>query len=211
MHASEARLYWYVQSGVWGRFAGSTETVLAQDFDTVGSSGIDGLIRSLDRWRGGNLRLDAQDFEAFGRGSRLYPVLYLLTRVLGARDLGSGLPLHSEMLGHLAGLQVHHIFPKAVICAAGYKRGEVNAVANFCFLTQATNLAIGKRHPHEYLAETQARYPGALESQWIPTDPALRYTDRYRDFLSARRDLLAVAANGFLDDLRHGTARTWLR
>ncbi|GDY33344.1 hypothetical protein [Gandjariella thermophila] len=110
-------------------------------------------------------------------------------------DLGTGLPLHNNMLGPLATLQVHHIFPKAVLNAHGYGRGEVNAVANFCFLTQNTNLAIGKKNPQDYLAEVQAKYPGALESQWIPTDPDLWTPERYPDFLAARRRLLADAAN----------------
>jgi hypothetical protein len=35
-----------------------------------------------------DLTVDGEDFERFGRGSRFYPLLYLLTRVLGARDLG---------------------------------------------------------------------------------------------------------------------------
>ena len=128
----------------------------------------DGLIASLERWRGGNLIIDGQDFEGFGRGSRFYPLLYLLTRVHGARDFGSGLPLHSHLLGHLTSLQVHHIFPKAVLYDAGYGRSQVNAVANFCFLTQDTNLAIGKRQPEDYFAEVEAKHPGALASQWIP-------------------------------------------
>ena len=66
-------LFWYINSALWGRFAGSTETVLTQDFDTVEQSGVDGLIRTLERWRGGNLAIDAQDFEGSGRGSRFYP------------------------------------------------------------------------------------------------------------------------------------------
>jgi hypothetical protein len=35
-----------------------------------------------------DLTVDGEDFEGSGRGSRFYPLLYLLTRVLGARDLG---------------------------------------------------------------------------------------------------------------------------
>lgn len=109
------------------------------------------------------------------------------------------------MLGHLTSLQVHHIFPKALLYKHGYGRSEVNAVANFSFLTQQTNLAIGKRPPEEYFAETEQKHPGALESQWIPTDPQLWRPDRYLDFLAARRELLANAANGFLAGLRDGT------
>ena len=132
-------------------------------------------------------------------------MLYLLTRVHGARDFGSGLPLHSHLLGHLASLQIHHVFPKAVLYAAGYGRSQVNAVANFCFLTQETNLAIGRREPEDYFSEVERKQPGALASQWIPQDPALWRIDRYPDFLAARRELLAQAANGFLDQLRSGS------
>ena len=199
-------LYWYIHSALWGRFAGSTETVLNQDYDTAARSGISGLISALERWRGGNLIIDGQDFAGFGQGSRFYPLLYLLTRVHGARDFGSGLPLHSHLLGHLTGLQIHHIFPKAVLYEAGYGRSQVNAVANFCFLTQDTNLVIGKRKPQDYFSAVEERHPGALASQWIPQDPALWRTDCYPDFLAARRELLAKAANGFLDELRSGNA-----
>jgi len=195
-------LFWYVHSALWGRFAGSTETVLNQDYDTVARSGVSGLIAALERWRGGNLTIDGQDFEGFGRGSRFYPLLYMLTRVHGARDFGSGLPLHSHLLGHLASLQVHHIFPKAVLYAAGYHLNQVNAVANFCFLTQDTNLAIGKQRPADYFRDVESKHPGVLASQWIPEDPVLWEIEAYPDFLAARRELLASAANTFLAGLR---------
>ncbi|MDQ2873590.1 MAG: hypothetical protein M3Y33_01675 [Actinomycetota bacterium] len=122
--------------------------------------------------------------------------------VHGARDFGSGLPLHSHLLGHLASLQVHHIFPKAVLYAAGYHRSQVNFVANFCFLTQDTNLAIGKQRPADYFREAESKHPGVLASQWIPQDPALWEIENYTDFLAARRELLADAANTFLTGLR---------
>lgn len=199
-------LYWYIHAGLWGRFAGSTETALARDYETVEHGGIDGLITGLERWRGGNLRIQPHDFEGFGRGSRFYPLLYLMTRVGAAQDFGSGLPLKKEMLGPLSSLQVHHLFPKALLYAHGYTRGEVNAVANFSFLTQKTNLEIGKRPPEEYFREVADKHPGALDSQWIPTDPSLWTIDRYRDFLNARRELLADAANTFLTGLRAGQA-----
>jgi hypothetical protein len=203
---TDRALFWYIHSALWGRFAGSTETVLNQDYETATRGGGGGLISSLERWRGGNLIIDGQDFEGFGRGSRFYPLLYMLTRVHGARDFGSGLPLHSHLLGHLASLQVHHIFPKAVLYDAEYHRSQVNAVANFCFLTQDTNLAIGKRRPEDYFEEAESRNPGVLASQWIPQDPALWRIDRYPDFLAARRELLADAANTFLGGLRSGVS-----
>src|SRR6478752_2463608 len=63
-------LYWYVHAAVRGRFAGSTETFLAKDLETVDRHGIDGVIQNLRRTCNGSLTIDAQDFEGAGRGSR---------------------------------------------------------------------------------------------------------------------------------------------
>jgi hypothetical protein len=162
------------------------------------------LIASLERWRGGNLDVQPHDFGGSTRGSRFYPLLYLLTRARGARDFGSGLELKAELLGKLSSLQVHHVFPKALL-RNSYERGQVNAIANFCFLTQQTNLTIGKREPEEYFVEAEAKHPGVLASQWIPADRDLWQVDRYLDFLDARRELLARAAQSFLAALRTGS------
>lgn len=205
VHQSKT-LFWYIHAALWGRFAGSTETFLQKDYETVERSGIDGLITALERWRGGNLNVQAHDFEGSTKGSRFYPLLYMLTRVQGARDFGSGLPLRAEMLGRLSELQVHHIFPKSVLYQAGYERAQVNAVANFCFLTQDANLVVGNRLPEDYFAEVEAKHPGVLASQWIPTDPGLWKVERYPEFLEARRELLAEAAQSFLTELRSGGA-----
>lgn len=68
---------------------------------------------------------------------------------------------------------MHHIFPKAQIYKLKHKRPEVNALANFCFLTKDTNLKIGDRLPEDYFPEIEAKHPGELASQWIPTDREL--------------------------------------
>ncbi len=199
-------LYWYIHSALWGRYAGSTETVLNQDYETASRSGISGLISSLERWRGGDLVVGGQDFAGSGRGARFYPLLYLLTRVNGAQDFGNGLSLHTQLPGHSTSIHLHHIFPKGALYEAGYRKSQVNAVANFCFLGRETSLVIGNREPAEYLSAVEAMHPGALASQWIPRDAALWRIDRYPDFLAARRELLAAAANSFLGQLRSGSA-----
>ena len=161
-------LFWYIHAGLWGRFSGSTESKLAQDYETLAASGLDGVIATLAQTRGGTLQVNPGDFTGFGMGSRFYPMLYLLTRVLGAKDLGTGLDLKATLLGKLSSLQVHHTFPKKVLYDAGYSRGEVNAVANFVFLTQETNLAISKTSPAQYLP------PNRRDHAWgpgIPMDP----------------------------------------
>lgn len=200
---SDKLLYWYIHAGMWGRYAGSTETVLNQDLKAIESGGLDALIANIAQMRG-DLRVRQGDFAGYSLGARFYKILYMLTRTLGARDFGTGIPLSAQMLGHLTSLQVHHIFPKARLYEAGYQRADVNAVANFCFLTQDTNLVIGAQRPEEYFERVEQDQPGALASQWIPMDRDLWKIDRYLDFLEARRELLASATNGFLDTLREG-------
>lgn len=198
--------YWYVHSFLWGRHTGATETALNQDLQALDNGGVDRLIDVLRRSRGGTLEVRPDDFVGSSMGSRFYPLLYMLTRVHKAQDLGSGVPLRDGMLGRLNSLQVHHIFPKARLREHGYNRAEINAVANFCFLTQDTNLRVGARNPADYLPEITMRAPGALESQWIPMDPDLWRVENYPDFLAARRELLSYAANDFLETLHDGPA-----
>lgn len=194
-------LYWYVHSFLWGRYAGSTESKINQDLTALKSGGLNEMIEVLRRSRA-DLTIRPEDFTGNSRGARFYPLLYLMSRTGKARDLAAGgLELSAHMLGKLAKLQVHHIFPKAKLYAAKYARGEVNAIANFCFLSQGANLEILDKAPHDYFLSTQEKFPGALESQWIPTDPALWTVDHYEDFLAERRKLLAEAANELLDAL----------
>jgi hypothetical protein len=195
---ADQALYWYVHAGLRGRFAGSTETVLAKDLETVDKAGIEGVLASLARSRKGNLSIDAEDFEGVGRGSRSYPLLYLLARVHQSRDLSTGRPLGQDS----SSLQVHEIFPKAALAKYGYSRGEVNAVANFAFLAPPSAAVFGKLEPSGYLMGCDEQ---GLRSQWIPEDPRLWQIENYREFLAARRELLASAANDFLDRLLAGT------
>ena len=204
---ADKALYWYIHVGLWGRFAGSTESMLAQDYEILRKSGLDGVVQEVERTRGGSLKISADDFKVNTMGSRFYPLLYLLTRVGAGKDLLTGVELQKSLLGNLSSLQVHHIFPKKVLRDAGYKRTEINAVANFCFLTQESNLIITKREPEDYFKQViKEAGEEALSSQWIPLDKKLWKIENYREFLSARRELLANAANGFLDSLLAGSA-----
>lgn len=203
-------LFWFVQAGMWGRFSGSTESYIDQDLGALegNEGGLDRLLEQLRLWHGG-LRVEPGHFIGWSLGARFYPVLYFLTRIGEARDWGTGVALKSRMLGRLSKLEVHHIFPKAQLYKAKFKRPEVNALANFCFQTKETNLEITDRLPEEYFPKFEARHPGGLASQWIPMDPELWKLKNYRDFLDERRKLLALETNRRLEDLLHGDRR-WL-
>jgi hypothetical protein len=204
---SDRLLFWYVQSAIWGRYSGSTESTLDRDLKVLEDAGdkLDALVHELRLWRG-SLRIAPDHFGGWSLGARFYPFLYLLTRVGEAKDLGTGIALKQQLLGKMNRLEVHHIFPKARLYKHGFAKGQINAIANFAFLTKDSNLRIRDRKPAEYLAEVETANPGALESQWIPTDRSLWELDHYLEFLEARKELLASAANRFLEGLLHGDA-----
>ncbi len=201
-------LFWYAQAGMWGRYSGATETILDRDLSIVQDSespalALENLIVELRRSRGG-LEVEAQHFEGSTRGNRFYSVLYMMTRMGQAKDLYDGFPLKKHQLSKSAQLELHHIFPKQVLYDSEYNRYETNSLANFCFLTQESNRKIWYRDPSEYLAEIAEKNPGALESQWIPVDQELWKVQNYKEFLKFRRELLAKAANKFLNSLMAG-------
>ena len=206
-HAQRDRLlYWYMHAAMWGRYAGPVETVLRQDLRAVGDGSGDPTDELLARFKQqrGDLHVRPTDFIGWSRGSRFYPMLYVLTRVTGALDWSTGEVLSKAALGAHTDLEVHHIFPKSLLYEAGYSRAEVNAVANFTFLTKQTNLEISNRPTAEYLPEYVSKHPGAVEGHWISMDAALWDIESYPDFLATRRELLASALNAFLSELDAG-------
>ncbi len=197
-------LYWYVHSFLWGRYAGSTESTLAQDLNVIGSGeGIEGLLRMLKQSRG-SLTIRPEDFWGWSTGARFYPLLYLLTRTSHARDWGTNLELRNNLLGNNSTLEVHHIFPKALLYEAKKTKSIVNSLANYAFLTKDTNIEISNRAPEEYFPVYRAKCPGAMDSHWVPADPDLWKIENYERFLTQRRVLLADAANKLLTSLYEG-------
>ncbi len=197
-------LFWFAQAGMWGRYSASTESYIDKDLGALEGEdgGIDKLLEQLRLWHGG-MRVEPGHFTGWSLGARFYPVLYMLTRMGEARDWGTGIPLKSALLGKMSALEVHHIFPKAQLYKQDYARSQVNAVANFCFLTKDTNLNISDTLPEAYFPQIEQKHPGALKSQWIPMDETLWRTDRYEDFLEARKELLAAEANHRFAELLH--------
>ena len=203
-------LFWFVQVGMWGRYSGGTETLIDKDLAVLEGDGdkLGNLIEQLRLWHGG-LKVEAGHFTGWSLGARFYPVLYLLTRMGEARDWGTGMPLKASLLGKMNRLEVHHIFPKAQLYKHKLQKSEVNAVANFCFQTKETNLHISDRLPEEYFIEFEKANPGVLASQWIPMDENLWKIENYREFLEARKILLADETNERMAGLLHGET-VWL-
>ena len=195
---TNALLRWFLLSSTWGRYSGSSETSLDHDLRLIrGSSPFEALEGSLMQ-ETGRLHVSGEDLDDAGRNSPFFLAAYLACRRRGARDWATGISLSSTNLGTQHLLELHHVFPRALI-ADRYSRKDVNEIANIAFVSKIANLSIGKKEPKEYLLNVRKE---RLEQQFVPTDPRLWELDAYQDFLQRRRELLAQGINEFLDSLR---------
>ena len=201
-------LHWYVNCSIWGRFSGTTATIINRDLGALKSADAIAALQYNLRQDVGDRVVEPDHFNFNRVNTRLYPLLHIMSRVWGARDWGTGRVLPDHEASENTALELHHIFPKRVLREAGVSTNDVNNAGNLAFQTKGTNQGITDREPEDYMQEVIERQPGALESQWVPDDPELRSVDRYHDFLAQRRKLLAENANEFLRSLGSGILPT---
>jgi hypothetical protein len=197
-----ALLHWLLVANARGRYSrGSSETLLNEDLAIVFRGGEIAALMDPVKRQFGRLHVEAGDLAARGVNSPLFSLAYLALKANGAKDWYSGLGLSLTHQGKLHFIQWHHIIPKSLLKTRGYETGEINEIANMAFITGQTNRRISNKEATEYLASIVAQQgEAALQSQCVPTDPALWSTDRYRDFLQARREALAERMNAFIQE-----------
>jgi hypothetical protein len=93
------------------------------------------------------------------------------------------------------------VHPRATL-SKDYAKAEINDLANFAFISAKANRKISDRSPAKYFPELLEADSAALESHLVPEADELRTADRFRDFLAARRRLLARAMTDTLDHWR---------
>jgi hypothetical protein len=193
-------LHWLLVANARGRYSrGSTETLLNEDLAIIfRGAGIEGLIDPVRR-QFGRLHIEPGDLAGRGVNSPLFSLAYLALKANHARDWYSGLGLSLTHQGRLHFVQWHHVIPKSLLKARGYETGEINEIANMAFITGQTNRRISNKEASEYLADIIRKQGAqALVSQCVPLESELWNVERYRDFLSARREALAARMNAFI-------------
>ncbi len=200
-------MHWLHVAQIHQRYAGQTDSRLEHDVTIVNreDSPWQSLVNQIVDQRG-RVNVLPDDFEGRGSSHPLYRMSLVLAKANGAVDWFNGLSLDAPV-GGAYGIHSHHIFPQSKLYKNGFSsnshldRQVVNAIANRAFLTGDTNLGIGNSLPEEYLPKVEEQYPGSLSSQFIPMDPQLWKLSRYRDFLRARRELIADGLNSYLNKL----------
>lgn len=117
-------LYWYVQTALWGRYSGSSETALGQDIEALAIQDGDPLDTLIERLRieRGRLNVEAQHFHGSTRLARFYPVLHMLSRM--GKSAGSPCRAADRRLGIGQDGQPGSApyFPEGAVEAAGIRQ-----------------------------------------------------------------------------------------
>ncbi|WGS18957.1 MULTISPECIES: DUF262 domain-containing protein [unclassified Bradyrhizobium] len=205
--SAQHALNWLYSALVWARYGSQTDQRLEADLSIVA--------KEVEPWSAlraniieqrGRIDVKSDDFEGRTAQHPLYRMVYILMKAHGAFDWFNGVPL-GKTVGTSYAIHSHHIFPQALLYRSGLDadnhvhRQMVNEIANRAFLTAVSNIPLSDTEPSAYLPTIEEKYPGALKKQFIPMDPALWRVDRYEDFLNARRELLSLKLNEYLDSL----------
>ena len=193
---------WLYLAGLWARYSGATETKLQQDVALVAGSDLDPtheLETSLLRERG-RVALEESDLDRARINSAVALLSHVVARSRDARDWFTGIRIYDSAVGKSHGDERHHIFPRTLLKNAGITDPtRINAVANRAILSQKPSLAHRRASPADYLTEIEENEPGALRAQSVPMNHELWAPERFLDFLTARRHLLAKAMNEFIE------------
>lgn len=200
---AEARglLFWFLEATIHGRFTGSPETKIDQDLRAIaGPTPLDDMVGNLRHDIAG-LDITPEMIEGKYQRHSFVPLLFIIFRKNSARDWFTGTVLSSTNVGPEHQLELHHIFPRAVLKPIEeYDSHEIDDLANIAFLSQKANRAILKSLPGEYLPAIEEE---RLEAQLVPLDSTLWEIDRFRGFLNKRRSAMTKAINEYLRELGH--------
>ncbi|WP_158806217.1 GmrSD restriction endonuclease domain-containing protein [Streptomyces sp. NRRL WC-3774] len=197
----EGLLYWFLAATARNRYGGSTDTTLTQDIRMLDAEDpVAALLANLGiRDRG--LSVTASDLAGRNHQSPYLMFCYLAAAHAGATDWWDGGPI-SEGVEKSGKPQYSLVHPAAKLRTHGskYSSAEINELANIVFVSEQTaKNIIGSRSPAAYMQSVNASDRAAHA---IPNDPAILEPEGYRDFLAARRFLLAERITALLDQFR---------
>ncbi len=192
-------LFWFFQATVHGRFTGSPEAKIDQDLRAIAEQrSPEGLIANLRREIAG-FDITPEMIEGKYQRHPFLPLVFTIFRQNEARDWFTGTVLSSTNVGPEHQIELHHIFPRAVLKRESeFETHEIDDLSNIAFLSQRANRVILNAPPDQYLPGIE---PERLQAQLVPLDARLWGIGRFRDFLATRRDLLTKAINEYLRGL----------
>ena len=199
---------WFVLSLLTGRYSGSAESSIDYDSKQIANKPFDQFLQEVE---------DADLSDAFWNASLVqsldssvssspYFLVYLASQAK-ANDKGF---LSKEItVGDLITYRgdIHHIFPRDFLKKNGMERGKYNQIANYVYMQQEVNIAVGNKAPVAYFSEVLEQCHGGtlkyggissldelhqnLQANCVPESIFTMSLDHYEEFLKERRKLMA--------------------
>jgi hypothetical protein len=202
---AKAILYWLLVATIRTRYSGATDTTLGQDIPAARSADPVRTLLTNIGIVGTRVEVTPRDLAGRSVNSPYFLLSFLAAQRAVAHDWWYGSTI---ALGGGGGqqLEYHHIHPQATLARSTeeYTKAEINDLANLAFISAKANNKISDRSPDEYFPEVGG---SELSKHFVPLDTHLRHASAYREFLAARRTLLATAMTSLLDQF----CPAWLR
>jgi len=193
-------LRWFYIASMRGRYSGSSETAIDEDLRAVASADPISELMKKAVPPGGSTQVGAEEFDDAGWRNPLFALTYAAARKAGAKDWFTGVDIATDVVGEDHHVEIHHIFPKALLSKIGVATKDRDEIANLAFLAAKPNKQISMRSPSQYLAEIAENHPDRLKAQSIPMDRSLWKLECFQQFLASRRELLGAAINDLVKD-----------
>lgn len=174
---------WYWSCVVTGRYAGSSDTAIKQDFDDV-SEWLSNDNKKPSVVLNAQAEIDNLSFRKVMQGG-LYKAILTVIALKSPKDFYTGQSVE------LSTLNDHHIFPKK----SGLALEDENSILNRTLISEVTNKSILNKKPSSYLDEMKSRLRNdrmiteTLDSHLISSD-AQQYLsgDNYTEFIITREN-----------------------
>lgn len=192
-------LAWAILSCLWGQYSGSAETQVQADAIQARVGNIQGLLDNLKN-RAKRTESLIPDFDDFRqqivqeRGVTLGLLVHLV------RADAASLPNGKRLGAGAEPLEVHHIFPRALLNknSSNNKTFQADRLGNLTIVYRSDNEYMGEAPPRTHLHGSPEV---TLHHHFIPQDRSLWSVDNYERFCEERERLLAEGIGTLLRSL----------
>ncbi|WP_336275221.1 GmrSD restriction endonuclease domain-containing protein [Vreelandella indica] len=210
---------WFVMTLLTGRAVGSFESTWETDLRRISEHGADGYLRILEESELGDGFWKVALLQELVSPSKRSPAFQIYLAALvskgGRGFLSKSINVAQMIEGHG---DMHHIVPKNYLIKNGFpKQGDYNQVANFALTETPINIVIKDHPPQTYMAKVKSQcdtgklslgeitnltdLQANLIENAIPDFIDTVTADNYRDFLAARRKLMAQMIRDYYEAL----------
>lgn len=199
---------WFVLSLLTGRYSGSAESSIDYDSKQIANKPFEQFLEEVEAANLSDAFWNASLVQSLDTsvGSSPYFLVYLASQV---KTTDKGFLSKEITVGDLITYRgdIHHIFPRDFLKKNGMERGKYNQIANYVYMQQEVNIAIGNKAPDVYFSEVLDQCHGGilkyggissleelhenLKSNCIPESIVTMTINNYDEFLKERRKLMA--------------------